>query len=87
MSSPPKPKAPQTAPVIGLDSGYKMVGPVIMGLMIGYFIDQQFNTSPWFLLGLIFFGLVTGFWSVLKPLYLPKTPPEPDPDMASKPDP
>lgn len=81
MAKPPKAQKTQTAPVIGIDSGYKMVGPVVMGMMIGYFIDQQFHTSPWFMLGMIFFGLITGFWSVLKPLYLPQKPVEPNSDQ------
>jgi F0F1-type ATP synthase assembly protein I len=65
--------------VASLDAAYKMVGPVIMGLMIGYFMDQHFKTSPWWLLGMTLFGLITGFWSLLRPLYLPSPPENPEP--------
>lgn len=56
-------------PIASLDSAYKMVGPVLMGMVIGYFLDQQLHTRPWWFLGMTFFGLLTGFWSLLKPLY------------------
>lgn len=60
---------PSTRPVASLDTAYKMVGPVVLGLFIGYYIDQQFKTEPWWMLGMTFFGLITGFWSIIKPLY------------------
>lgn len=62
-------KAVARPPSASLDTAYKMVGPVIMGLMLGYAIDQQFQTRPWVMLGMTFFGLLTGFWSILRPLY------------------
>lgn len=56
-------------PLASMDTAYRMVGPVLLGMAIGYFIDQQFQTRPWWMLGMTFFGLLTGFWSMLRPLY------------------
>lgn len=69
-----------------LDSVYKMAGPVVMGVFLGYYLDQFLPTRPWGMLGMTFLGIATGFWSVLRPLYFPdsaapqkktaETPPE-----------
>lgn len=56
----------------GMDTAYKMVGPVIFGMVIGYYLDQVFNTKPWWMLGLIFLGIATGFWSIIKAVYYPE---------------
>lgn len=56
---------------VSLDTAYKMAGPVLVGMAIGYFLDGQFQTRPWCMLGMTMFGLVTGIWSMLKPLYFP----------------
>lgn len=59
-----------------LDSVYKLTGPVVMGVFLGYYLDQFFDTRPWGLLGMIFLGLATGFWSILRPLYFPDNAPK-----------
>lgn len=56
----------------GMDTAYKMVGPVIFGMILGFYLDKTFNTSPWWMLGMIFFGIATGFWSVIKQVYYPE---------------
>lgn len=74
-----------------LDSVYKMAGPVVMGVFLGYYLDQLLNSGPWAMLSMTFLGIATGFWSVLRPLYFPentvKTPPkeanQPKPPEAS----
>lgn len=70
-SKPGAPKGPPMRPIASFDTAYRMVGPVILGMFFGYSIDQYFKTQPWWMLGMIFFGLITGFWSVLRPLYFP----------------
>ena len=77
-------KARSRPPIATMDTGYKMVGPVIMGLVIGYFIDQHFMTRPWWMLGLTFFGLLTGFWSILRPLYFSKSANSASPSPSEK---
>ncbi|MBF2053201.1 MAG: AtpZ/AtpI family protein [Candidatus Sericytochromatia bacterium] len=63
-----------------LDSVYKMAGPVVMGVFLGYYLDQLLSSQPWGMLGMTFWGIATGFWSVLRPLYFPektvKNPPK-----------
>lgn len=56
----------------GMDTAYKMVGPVIFGMVAGYYLDQMLNTKPWWMLGLIFLGIATGFWSIIKEVYYPE---------------
>jgi ATP synthase protein I len=51
-------------------TSYMMVGvqfalAVIIGLAIGYYLDQKFNTFPW----LTLFWLVIGFLAGLKNVY------------------
>jgi len=62
----------QTTMGFGMDTAYKMVGPVIFGMILGFYLDKTFNTSPWWMLGMIFFGIATGFWSVIKQVYYPE---------------
>jgi len=69
------------------DSVYKMAGPVVMGVFLGYYLDQILPTRPWMMLGLTFLGIATGFWSVLKPLYFPEYyAPKPEPEAEKKDD-
>lgn len=67
----------------GLDIAYRMVAPILLGLMLGLFIDKQLGTNPWWMLGMTFFGIATGFWSILKEVYFRDGQP-PDP-VRSKP--
>lgn len=55
-----------------LDSAYRMVGPVVLGLGLGYYLDQFFSTEPWWMLGLTLLGIFTGFWSIIKQVYYPE---------------
>lgn len=55
-----------------LDSAYRMVGPVILGLAIGTYLDRLLSSSPWWMLGLTLLGIVTGFWSIIKQVYYPE---------------
>ena len=47
-------------------SASNMVGPVVLGLFMGFYLDKFFQTSPLFTILLLFFGLATGIWSILK---------------------
>jgi len=38
-----------------------IVGGILAGLLIGYFFDQIFNTSPWGLFIFFFLGIIAGF--------------------------
>lgn len=72
---------------LGMDTAYKMVGPVIFGMVLGYYLDQALGTRPWWMLGLIFLGIATGFWSIIKQVYYPEayeeeSPKDPPPPKA-----
>lgn len=47
---------------VGLELGIS----VIVGLLIGYYLDQQLGTRPWMMLLFLAFGLVAGFRGVLR---------------------
>lgn len=51
-----------SASSVGLELGLS----VIIGLLIGYYLDQQAGTSPWLMLLFLGFGLVAGFRGVLR---------------------
>lgn len=68
-----------------LDSAYRMVGPVVLGLVLGYYLDQFLSTSPWWMLGLTFLGIATGFWSIIKQVYYPELTEEGHQDEDTKP--
>lgn len=53
----------------GLDIAYRMVAPILLGMMLGLFLDKQFGTTPWWMLGMTFFGIATGFWTIFKTVY------------------
>lgn len=41
--------------------GLHMVSGIIVGGLLGYWLDRTFDASPWFLLGGIVFGIGAGF--------------------------
>ncbi len=51
-----------SASSVGLELGLS----VIIGLLIGYYIDQAAGTQPWFMFLFLGFGLVAGFRGVLR---------------------
>lgn len=44
----------------------EFVGAMLAGGFIGWFIDRQFDTGPWGLIGLLLLGFVTGLRNVLR---------------------
>lgn len=47
-------------------SASNMVGPVIFGFFLGYYLDSVFDLSPLLTISLTFLGIATGIWSVIK---------------------
>ena len=47
---------------VGLELGLS----VIIGLLIGQWLDKKFDTEPWLLLLFLLFGLVAGFRSLFR---------------------
>ena len=46
--------------------GFTLASSVLVGLFLGRWIDNHFQTSPWASLTGIVIGLVAGFWSIYK---------------------
>ena len=51
-----------SASSVGIELGLS----VIIGLLIGYFLDQKLGTQPWLMLVMLCFGLAAGFRGVLR---------------------
>ncbi len=48
---------------------YTLIGAILLLGGIGYAIDEWRGTSPWFLLGGLFLGLIVGFYELAKTLW------------------
>jgi F0F1-type ATP synthase assembly protein I len=44
----------------------EIVGGLIFGFVFGYFIDDYFNTAPWFLILFIILGLAGSVYNIYK---------------------
>ncbi len=47
---------------VGLEMGLS----VIIGLLVGYYMDRWLGTEPWLMLGWLVLGLIAGFRGVLR---------------------
>ncbi len=54
----------QLGPYMGL--GTELAASVVGMLLIGYFLDEHFNTSPWLLLTGAAVGLIGGFYNFFR---------------------
>jgi F0F1-type ATP synthase assembly protein I len=57
----------RSGPVAG--AAYTLVGGIILLGGIGYAVDVWQDTSPWFLVTGLFFGIVVGFYELVKTVY------------------
>lgn len=48
---------------------YTLIGAIILLGGLGYAIDEWRGTSPWFLIGGLFLGLIVGFYELAKALW------------------
>lgn len=46
--------------------GIEMGLSVVVGLLVGWFLDDYFGTEPWLLLLFLILGMVAGFRSMLR---------------------
>lgn len=44
----------------------EMVSGLVVGLMIGYFLDKALGTKPWLLIIFVFLGLGAGIFNVMR---------------------
>jgi len=54
-----------SASSVGLELGIS----VIMGLLLGYWLDTRLGTTPWLMLAFLVLGLVAGFRGVLRAVH------------------
>lgn len=51
---------------VGMRIVSEIIASTIVGLGIGYFIDQAFGTAPWFLLIFLMLGMSTAFYNIYR---------------------
>ena len=44
----------------------ELIGGMVGGGLIGWVLDRLLNTSPWFLLGLLFLGIASAFRNIIR---------------------
>jgi len=54
--------------------GLVLPSSIVIGLFMGYFLDKLLGTHPWMLIIFLLFGIVSGFYSLIRGLnkYLDK---------------
>ena len=57
-----------SGPALALELPFTLVGPVVVGAAIGYFLDQRLHTRPWLTLILGAIGFFAGVREVLRRL-------------------
>lgn len=50
----------------GLRAGSELLAGILVGCGIGYVLDRQLGTAPWFLIIFMMFGMIAGFWNVYR---------------------
>jgi hypothetical protein len=63
---PPIPELPEVPEVLSV--GFALTGPIILGALLGIWLDARFKTSPWFTMGLLLLGIVAGFVEMIRSL-------------------
>ena len=62
--------APQTSMTSQIGTTYRVFVELLAGVLVGgglgWLLDQQFGTRPWFLLGFLLLGIAAGFWNVIR---------------------
>ena len=49
-----------------LNIGWIFLFSILLGLLIGWWLDKKFGTEPWFMLAGLILGVVTGFYNFFK---------------------
>jgi len=50
-------------------AGYTIIGAIVVCGGIGYALDSWRGTSPWFLVGGLFLGIIVGFYELAKTVW------------------
>ena len=46
--------------------GTELVASVVVGTIIGFILDNWFDTKPWFIISFFFLGVIAGILNVIK---------------------
>lgn len=65
-AAPDAPKSGMQGIGYGLRIGTEMVAALLIGLAIGYGLDQWLGTAPWFMILFLFFGMAAGVSNVYR---------------------
>jgi len=57
----------QTLGTIG-GLGFQFGLTILLGALLGYYLDRRWGTSPWLMLGGTLAGTAAGFWQVVRAL-------------------
>lgn len=57
---------PRGSAFAGVNAGYTLVAAVLVGLGIGYAVDQAWQTAPWGMAGGALLFIVAGLYQVVK---------------------
>lgn len=68
LPSGPSPEFQQNTKAISLafSIGFSLAGPVIVGALIGYWLDNRLHTSPTWTVVLVLLGTVAGFIQLIR---------------------
>jgi ATP synthase protein I len=62
--------APQTSMTSQIGTTYRVFVELLAGVLVGgglgWLLDEQLGTRPWFLLGFLLLGVAAGFWNVIR---------------------
>ncbi|HEV8391275.1 MAG TPA: AtpZ/AtpI family protein [Dongiaceae bacterium] len=51
---------------VGYRMSIELVVGICVGLGLGWLVDRQMGTKPWFMIGFMFLGLVAGVFNVVR---------------------
>jgi ATP synthase protein I len=76
-----QPFSPQTNLGLAYRLGIEFISGILVGLLLGYAIDEELGTQPWGLVAMVLLGSAAGLLNIFRILGLwrspPKTPPLP----------
>ncbi len=50
----------------GTEIGFSVTVPVVGGVLLGVYLDKEFNTAPKLTLSFLFLGVIIGFLNIIK---------------------
>ena len=73
----PKGKGNAAASGRGMKAAAEMIGGVVVGGVLGWYLDQWLNTKPWLFILFFLLGSAAGMLNIIRSASQEKTPPAP----------